>query len=138
MGFFSVGGFSATVDFSVGFFSALGAIGNFLVPFLGKQTETLRRRIWEDFGNLWDTPLEIFLFLFSKKIINGSISKCVCVYLIHSMEFFDHLSVGNCLLISLSSSTTSRLTYAWTDSCLVIPPPTSKKPRAIIEFYQKA
>lgn len=32
------------------------------------------------------------------------------------------------------SSTTSRLTYTWTDSCLVIPPPAGKKPRAIIKF----
>ncbi|TQE05223.1 hypothetical protein C1H46_009202 [Malus baccata] len=32
------------------------------------------------------------------------------------------------------SSSTSRLTYNWTDSCLVIPPPAGKKPRAIIKF----
>ncbi|CAN6582761.1 unnamed protein product [Malus baccata var. baccata] len=32
------------------------------------------------------------------------------------------------------SSSTSRLTYNWTDFCLVIPPPAGKKPRAIIKF----
>ncbi|KAM2020902.1 hypothetical protein ACFX16_042987 [Malus domestica] len=32
------------------------------------------------------------------------------------------------------SSSTSRLIYTWTDSCLVIHPPAGKKPRAIIKF----